>query len=538
VTRGRDWLAVVVVFVLLTVVMTWPQAAQLATAARQHQDVYFNMWRLGWFAHALATTPRHVFDGNIFYPESRAMTFSDAMLVEGLAGAPLLWLHVPPVLVHNILLLGGMAASGIGMFVLARRLTSSTGAAVIAGIVFAFAPYRFEHYMHMELQWAMWIPWTFWALDRALDTARWRDGLLTGIFAALQVLSSIYYGAFLATLLALGAALLLITIRGRDRPRVARVLLAGAITGAAIVGLYARPYIATHQRIGGRSSYEVQMFSARPSSYLVATPENFLYGRAFAGRGRPERRLSPGLVAPLLALVGLLLRKPSNTQIVYVVLMLIAFETSLGPGGYTYRLVYSHVPLFSGFRAIARLGIFVLFFVAALAAYGFATLESAAARSFRRPLALTVAGVLVLEYWVAPLSLVPFPNTPPPLYTWLAAQPRHVVAEFPMPRKGLPDAEPLYTYMSTFHWNPLVNGYSGYAPASYHDRLEDVARFPDDRAIERLRRDGVGYVVVHVSLYRGAGAEEIVSAVAARSELVQLGSFSDGQGDAVVYRLR
>ena len=100
--------AVALLFVALTVVMTWPQVEYLGTRARQHQDVYFNMWRLRWFAHALATAPSHLFDGNIFHPERRTLTYSDAMIVEGVVAAPLLWAGVPPVLVHNLLLLGAI----------------------------------------------------------------------------------------------------------------------------------------------------------------------------------------------------------------------------------------------------------------------------------------------------------------------------------------------------------------------------------------------------------------------------------------------
>ena len=77
-------------------------------------------------------------------------------------------------LVHNLLLLGAMAGSGVAMFALARYLTGSRAAGVIAGIVFAFAPYRFEHAMHMELQWAMWMPLAFLALHRTFDTGEWK----------------------------------------------------------------------------------------------------------------------------------------------------------------------------------------------------------------------------------------------------------------------------------------------------------------------------------------------------------------------------
>ena len=82
-------------FALLTVVMTWPQASRLTTDAHEHPDVFFNMWRFGWVAHALTTSPSRFLDGNIFYPEPRTLTYSDAMPVEALLAAPLLWSGTP-----------------------------------------------------------------------------------------------------------------------------------------------------------------------------------------------------------------------------------------------------------------------------------------------------------------------------------------------------------------------------------------------------------------------------------------------------------
>ena len=538
-TPRRQAIAALALFAALTALMTWPMAARVGTDAPPHHDVYFNMWRIEWFAHALATSPRTVFDGNIFHPERRAMTMSDAMLVENVAAAPLAWLRLPPVLVHNLLLLGAIAVSGLGMFVLARRLTSSATAGIASGIIFAFAPYRFEHLMHLELQWAMWVPLTFWALDRTIQGGRLRDGALTGLFAGLQMLSSIYYGIFLATMLAIGAPLLLIPLRGERLRRAIRALAAGAAVAFVLASVYASPYSVTKSRVGGRSSDEVMRFSARPSSYLVATPDNHLYGRAFQARGRGERRLFPGILAVLLAVAGLLLRKPGETSIVYVLLMALAFEMSLGLRGYSYRALYDYVPLFSGLRAIARLGLFVLFFIAALAAFGMAALESALPRAGRAVAAAAVWGVLLLEYRVAPIRLVSYPNAAPPLYAWLAAQPAGVVAEFPMPSAGeLPYVEPIYTYMSTFHWKPIVNGYSGFLPPSYFVLLDDVGDFPDDRAVGRLLQRGVRYVVVHPAFYQPPGAERVLGEIARRSDFHELGRFHDGTSDAVVYRLR
>jgi len=531
---------VVLLFVALAAVMTWPQAIHLTTHARDHHDVYFNMWRLAWAAHAFATGPRHLFDGNMFFPEIRTLTLSDAMFVEALLAAPLLWIGLPQVLVHNLLLLGGIVASAVGAFVLARHLTGCTSAAITAGIVFAFAPYRFEHYMHLELQWAMWAPWALWALHRTFETGSRGMGVLTGVFVALQTMSSIYYGIFLMVLLSLCAGLLMLSSGRAGVMRVTVPLAAGAFTAAVACGAYAVPYLATRGEVGGRSEDEIRVYSATPANYRVATPDNLLYG-ARSGRllGRPERRLFPGVVPLLLGVMAFMLRRPSRDAIVYVLCAVAAFDMSLGFGGISYRFLYEHVPLFGGLRAPARLGIFVLLFLGVVAALGQAAIFEEVPQRGRRVAAVIIPSLVLLEYWVAPIQLTTFPSAPPPLYAWLAAQPHGVVAEFPMPSPNtLPGREARYLYMSTFHWKPIVNGYSGYYPQSYIARLEQLSRFPDIESLERLHREEVRYLIVHTASYPRDEAELVLSGISASGAARELGHFDDGEGTAVVFGLR
>ena len=539
-------LAPVALFAVFTLVMTWPQVKGLGTDATDHQDVYFNMWRFGWTAHALATAPARVLDANIFYPERRTLTFSDAMPVESIVAAPMLWAGVPPVLVHNLMLLAGIALSGAGMFVLARRLTGSTASGLTAGVVFAFAPYRFEHYMHMELQWTVWTPWAFWALHRTFETGSRRAGALVGLFIALQFMSSIYYGVFLATLLGLVGVLLLMTRRGDDlKQRVLALAIGGGLCLGAVLP-YGWQYAITKKNIGGRPEEQVIMFSAKPSSYAVATPTNLLYGERAKGRGRAERRLFPGLLPVFLAVTGLLLRRPCREAVAFLGGLVAAFEMSLGMYGFTYPLLYRHVPLFEGLRAPARFGIYVVFFLALLAAYGHATLERTlfpdGESPWRRRLTGLLAGLicacLMLEYWVAPLPLVPYPNAAPPLYAWLARQPRGVTAELPLaPFHQLPGDDPRYAYLSTFHWMPSINGYSGYYPSSYLERVHTLESFPDAAATSVLKRAAVEYVIVHLSGYHPDEGGSVLYGLGTNPAYTRLGDFDDGRGPAVVYRL-
>ena len=120
--------------------------------------------------------PHHLYDANVFYPERGTLAYSDATLLEGVIAAPMIWVGLSPVLVYNLLLLGGIAASGVGMFVLVRYLTRNAGAAFASAAVFTLLPYRIEHDMHLELQWTMWMPLAYWAVHRAVDEGTWRMG--------------------------------------------------------------------------------------------------------------------------------------------------------------------------------------------------------------------------------------------------------------------------------------------------------------------------------------------------------------------------
>jgi hypothetical protein len=536
--RAGETLAATLLFAALTIVLTWPQVRVLATHAREHHDVYFNMWRLAWMFHALTTPRIGLFDGNIFYPEQRTLTFSDAMVVEGLVAAPLFAAGLPPVLIHNLLLLGAIVASATGIFVLARHLTGSSAAGVVSGVIFAFVPFRFEHYMHMEMQWTMWTPWAFWAMHRTLETRIWRYGLLTGLFVSLQMLSSIYYGVFLIVLLGLVTALLLLAERLRDVPMLLVRLAPAALVVLVLCGAYAQPYLETKKDVGGRGVREIMLYSARPSSYLVATPDNVVYGEMFASRGRPERRLFPGALAVVLAIVGLFARPNGKAPltIAYLLGMVLAYEMSLGLSGYSFPFLVERSQVFEGFRAIARLGIFVVFFLAVLAAWGFAAIAKVRGMPRRALLCFAIAA-LVVEYRVRPLGLIRYPNQPYPLHAWLATQPRGVVAVLPMP-DDVPGTDPRVAYLSTFHWQPIVNGYSGFAPQSYLDRLTDVRGFPDEKSIERLRRDGVRYLVVQLWCYRRDDRTFVLDALRLRYNFLELGRYYDGNGDAAVFLLR
>ena len=536
----RSWgrrSAVWALFIGFTAVMTWPMARVLATRTVDHFDIFFNLWRLRWIHHALTTAPARLFDGNQFFPERLVLGYSDAVLVEGVIAAPLFAIGLPPVLVHNLILLGGMCASGIGMCALARHLTRHEGAAILAGVVFAFAPFRFGHIMHLEMQWAVWSPWAFWALQRTLETGRLKFGLLTGVFAALQLMSSVYYGLFLGVLMAIVGGLQWLFVPRALRLPSLRSLAVGALIVLACANLYARPYRAASSRVGSRSPGEVMQWSAGLGSYRAVSETNWLY-RSFP-KGFDEHSLFPGFVPPALAILGLIALRPRRTAIVYATGLAFAFDMSLGLNGVVYPWLYKHGGVFGGLRAPARASIFFLMFLGALAAGGVAAVTARLSGRARPLAAAALIGLVFLEYWVPPLRMIGYFNEAPQLYQFLKQQPDGVVAHFPLPRSlGMPGQEPNYIYGSTFHWKPLVNGYSGYYPPTYGRRLRAMKSFPDAASLEYLRKEQVRYLVVHETFYKESSeAGQIIVKLQALN-LFPLARLRDGHGTAVVYQLQ
>src|SRR3954467_11861444 len=162
------------------------------------------------------------------------------MLFEGLVAAPLLRAATTPVLVSHLLFFAAIVSSGAGMFVLVRYLTRDDSAALVSAVIFTLAPYRIEHFIHLELQWTVWMPLTLWALHRTVDEGTFKFGLLTGLFLWLQMISCVYYGAYLGGIAAALAVMLLATRPDATR-RAIGPLCAGALVAVVLTLPYALP---------------------------------------------------------------------------------------------------------------------------------------------------------------------------------------------------------------------------------------------------------------------------------------------------------
>jgi hypothetical protein len=512
----RRAVATTVFFVALTTYITWPQGRDLAGTVGLHGDALFSVWRLAWIAHQLARDPLALFDANIFWPEPHTLAFSDAILLPGALLAPAHWLGAPPLVVYNLFLLGTYVLCGAAMCALVRRLTDSWPAGLIAGVSFAFCTHRLEHFERLELLTSFWMPWCLMAVHRASSisslqpSARLRQRLRRGegpakwlitasVLAAAQVLTGIYHGIFLLTYLTVFVPLLL----WRQPRRIPAALAMTLLLPAVVLAAYSRPYLANRQRVGERPVAEVQAYSATPANFLASHSSNRLYGVATSSYGSGERFLFPGVIVVLLAMASLWPPVRGVTW-VYAAGLVLAVLLTVGFNGPLYPLLYEYALPFRGLRVASRAFVLVSLSLSVLAGIGAARLLAAIARPALRAACVAALLVLSMAEYAAAVPLRPV-EPPSQWHRWLASQDRRVVFEWPTapPNRLDLNDDTLYMYYSTFHWQPLVNGYSGFYPRRYLNLLVGVERFPDEASIGYLQRYGVQVVIVH-----GAGPDD------------------------------
>lgn len=536
ISRRFQSAAVALLFIALTAFMTWPQAAHLGSWVYDNDDPLLSIWRLSWIAHILPISPADLFNGNIFHPEPRTLAYTDSVVLQGLFTAPLIWAGLSNVAAYNLVLLS-IGLSGWAMWKFAAHLTGDGAGAILAGIVFAFVPFRFDHLHHLELQATIFLPLTLLYFDRAIERGSRRDAWLMMAAFAAQMYSCIYYAVFLAT--ALVPIGLLRLWRATPQLRTAFIRAAAPATVAAmvIVSPYALAYSANRITLGDRLDRDVLLYSATWSNYLATTAANVWYS-ASAGYGQPERFLFPGALALVLAAIGVITVDRRKASV--LVLGAFGLLVSFGLNSPLFEVLRAVAFPYRGLRAPARASILLYLALAALAAYGWARLMRGRSQKTAIIATTVVALGMLAEYRTRLDAWLVIPEKPPEVSTWLAQQPRSVVAEVPFAKADALHsiADGLYMFHSTYHWQPIVNGYSGFFPPSFLELAEATRNFPDDVSMAYLKKRQVDLIVSHGGLLGPEAFGDMTAALLARPDIEAVAQFEEPRGVDAVFRLR
>jgi hypothetical protein len=516
----REIAASAALSVLLALLFTWPVAlhpfSRLA-APTGPGDPYLNCWILGWDLGTITRDPGallsgRIFDANIFFPATRTLAYSDHLILQAIVMTPAYLITRSLTFCYNALLLLSIAASAWTMYLFVRDVTGTRAGAAVAGLAWGVMPFRVAHLLHLQLQPLYFLPLAFLFLHRLMAGRRRRDAVLLGVFAALQAISSVYWGVIGALALGVAAVGLAVGIGRWRSGAIARRLVLAAVVGGVLVAPFAWPYWQVQQREGfARNLFEASQHEARLASYLRVPPSNVLYGttgllRPTGSRGAahegPEQELFPGVVLILLAAAGACVgwrRDSRPTVIAMGATAGVGVLLSLGPDGVrvVYALLHRFVFGFQAIRAPARFGVLVVFGGGVLAALALRAVDARLRRAGRRGAAVAVpVACLVLsglEYLSVPLPTVPAATTSTAVGRWLAQEPgTGAVLYLPLGR----DLENTTAMVASLeHRRPIVNGYSGQRPAFFMGLVDTLNQVPAAEALWSLRDLNVRFVV-------------------------------------------
>lgn len=544
-TRLRShWTQAVVAAAAAVVLHTWPLATNPAELSLNYNgDVMLNEWIVAWVQHQLPRDPLRLFSANIFHPAPDSLAFSEPLIVPAVLGAPLRLLGASPVLVHNVLLLAGLMLTMLAGYALVYHWTEDPIASLIAGAAWTFNTQSLVRLEHLQAAHAYGIPLALLAADRLIVTGERRHAWWVAAWMVLMAYSSGYLVIFTSVALAL-----LLLVRVREWAPRARTVVGGLLLAAVTAGLLVLPLYLPYRRAAIQQGMQrpldsVAQFSATLDGYWAS------YGRlhhwlwnAGAPREFPDAYF-PGIVVLALAATAIVVHIATRAAPAVARARVLAVTAicaagvvlSLGTRTPVYGWLYEVFPPLASLRAAARFGVLFMLGMAVLAGLGTAWIRARYGRARWTSLAAAILFVLVnVEAARAPFTYVPFRGISG-VYNLLAEEPGPVVlVEVPFypPQVIFQNAE--YVLNSTAHWRPLMNGYSGYTPATYREYAPVFWNFPDPAAVDAMRDAGATHLMVHPERYEREAEETLRQAL----DNPRLERLAVGKNNMTLFRIR
>jgi hypothetical protein len=558
--KGSRQILVLLFFVLLTLLMTWPLPMILATGVLGPPgDNLEYCYKLAWFRKAIfewQVSP--FFNPSVFYPVGYPLALHEMSLANVCLGMPVL-LTAGSTAAYNLLVLLSFALSGFTAYLLAWKLTHRRGAGLLAGILYAFSTYRMGHLGagHLNLLGTQWLPLFLLSLEQLLSSKRVRSAILAGVFFALSALSSWYY----APMFGLCAALYVLARARPWRQRLLdRRLTLLLVVAVAIASVLMAPsaLLTAQQWSRGEMQFslpEADRYSASMDDWVIPNPLHSWWGDVVADhfvkrQDVPEFLVSLSWVGVVLAALTLRRKRPAiagayalllvaslvlglgttlhiDGQRVYVavpswaekgftVLMgWIANRLALHPSPSYYELrvpgaiyfplpsllAYLYVPFFSAMRVWTRFAAVVTLALAVLAGLGWSRLQGwirPASVAREQMIGALILALAVLELWTPPFAMGWSEVQPQPVDTWLAERTDvGAVAVFPLSKAECGPG----LYAAMVHGRPVVYGYGGFFPQWYLQVRPILWTFPSNESIFLLREWGVRFVLVAEDSY-------------------------------------
>lgn len=481
---------ILALFVLLTVVFTWPQVLSMDGVPSGDAYVFVNCYWL--YLKALLSWQNPFLTDYIFYPQGVNLAFQSGTFGNFLLTLPVSLTAGPVAGVTASYLLTYLLAA-LFTFLLVHALTDDLPAAILAAVIYAFSYMHTGHNIrHLNVSSIHCLPMVLYALYRAMKGGAWGWAMVAGLFGGLTILTD-----QLQSIITAGASLVVV-LWCLWNHAVLPMDLRGVVGRFGVMGFVAlcvaSPYLVALVKFMGQggAALERGMFEVGGSNFFagdllgfVLHPRGYgMFSQTFAGwqasYGTPNQ-LFLGLIVIALLIYGVANRSCFRSYGVVWWAALVSLVLSLGPAlhiggcwqwfedGSFIKLpfyYFSKLPLFAQIRTPDRFHIATGFAVALLAALALRALRQRVAVRHGATASTMVAVVLilavVLEY--LPASDQIFPGPVSATLTAIGREPgREPLLWLPLSRSSSfarngQESSVKAMYYQTLHQKPILNG--------------------------------------------------------------------------------
>lgn len=545
----KNWIGTVVIL-LATFIFFWPVITRISSYS-EGGDAMFNAWLLARNHHCILRDgcPSYS-DANIYSPNKDTLLYSETETSLGLISLPLRVFSQNPILFYNVLTIASFFFAGWFMYLLVKRLSKGSELfAILAGLIFEFAPFKMAAVTHLQNLSIFYLPLIFLIIFNYLD-AKYKKYLL-GLFLilVLQFYASWYQMVFalVAVFTFLAGAWIFKYAKLKLLIIIAAVTLLAAMVTLPLAKEYTRFSKTNNAKFG---IAEQTTYSSSLSDYF-SPYQNTILGNAYRSTigqklpqiasYNPDSASYHGMIlystALFLLVITFIRRKRGEEQrqqyvlvVIFALIALVGFVMSLGPllkiqGSYIYVdktqglnlvvplpyiLVGKFLPQLSFIRAIGRASVLTLFGLGCMLAIVPRLVESSR-RAQKNKIAIYAFITFMIIIELMPIKQVLMAKTPysynlsiPAVYKYVREH-RDIdnlvilSADRDYPNAPFPVSRAENVLWSGYHNRKIFNGYSGYTPVNYFRDYDDFVDFqPDD--IAKMKNNHIEYIIVDKQL--------------------------------------
>jgi hypothetical protein len=292
-------MGILCVYLVLAAVYTHPVLVQSHTGiANDPYDPILNTSILWWNATTVPFSPEW-WNPPYFYPARGVSAFTENLVGISLFASPVYWLTGNPLAAYNVSFFLTWPLSAFAVYLLGFLLTRRHDAAFLAGLAYAFTPYRTAELGHIQMLASYWLPMCLLALHGFLEERRGRWLLLFAAAWILQSLSNGYFIFFGAVLIGMWLIYFCTTA---DSWRAAPAIVLTWVLANVPLAPIMMKYQAVHEHYGlHRSISEAVAFSAPASAWVEVSQVVWFWHLLLP---ESQDNLFPGITAVTLVLIG------------------------------------------------------------------------------------------------------------------------------------------------------------------------------------------------------------------------------------------